>query len=136
MNRVRHFEIHAANPERAAKFYGDVFGWDIKEWVIPGIEIEQANRYWLVSTGPAEEAGINGGILVRRGSAPGAGQPVNAYVCTREVASVDASVATALKAGATVAVPKMPIRGVGWIAYCTDTEGNVFGIMESDEKAG
>ena len=27
MNRVVHFEIHAADPERAARFYGEVFGW-------------------------------------------------------------------------------------------------------------
>jgi predicted enzyme related to lactoylglutathione lyase len=26
-----HFEIHAADPERTAKFYRDLFGWDIKE---------------------------------------------------------------------------------------------------------
>ena len=27
MARVVHFEIHAADPERAAKFYQSVFGW-------------------------------------------------------------------------------------------------------------
>jgi uncharacterized protein len=135
MNRVRHFEIHAANPEKAATFYHDVFGWDIKEWVIPGIHVEEENRYWLVGTGPGEEPGINGGIVVRRGPAPTEGQAVNSYVCTIEVASVDRSIAAALKAGATVAVPKMAIRGVGWIAYCKDTEGNLFGVMENNQNA-
>jgi uncharacterized protein len=32
MNRVVHFEIHAADPERAAAFYRKVFDWNIKEW--------------------------------------------------------------------------------------------------------
>ena len=32
-------------------------------------------------------------------------------------------------------IPKMAIPKVGWFAQCTDTEGNVFGIIEMDEKA-
>ena len=27
MPRLIHFEIHAANPERAQRFYGALFGW-------------------------------------------------------------------------------------------------------------
>ena len=136
MNRVIHFEIHAADPERAAQFYRHVFGWDIKEWVIPGVEIQNENRYWLVTTGPEAEPGIDGGILFRRGSAPADEQPVNAYVCTIGVPSVDDAVAKALAAGATLAVPKMPIKGVGWLAYCKDTEGNIIGMMQDDKSAG
>ncbi len=136
MNRVVHFEIHAANPERAATFYREVFGWAIQEWVIPGVEMPEENRYWMVTTGPEGEPGINGGLLVRRGAAPAAGQAVNAYVCTMGVASVDECVAKALAAGATVALPKMPIKGVGWLAYCHDTEGNIFGMIQDDKSAG
>jgi len=136
MNRVVHFEIHAANPERAAAFYGQVFGWDIREWTLPGVEIPAANRYWLVNTGSEPAPGINGGILVRRGAPPADGQAVNAYVCTIGVASVDESVDKALAAGGTVAVPKMPIKGVGWLAYCKDPEGNIFGLMHDDPNAG
>jgi predicted enzyme related to lactoylglutathione lyase len=29
----------------------------------------------------------------------------------------------------------MGIPKVGWFAQCTDTEGNMFGIIELDEKA-
>jgi len=29
----------------------------------------------------------------------------------------------------------MAIPGVGWLAYCTDPEGNTFGIMQSDNQA-
>lgn len=47
MNRVIHFEVHAAAPERAAEFYRRVFGWQVKEWVVPGVAIPQENRYWL-----------------------------------------------------------------------------------------
>ena len=40
----------------------------------------------------------------------------------------------ALAAGGTVAVPKMAIKGVGWLAYCKDPEGNIFGLMPSNQK--
>lgn len=136
MNRVVHFEIHAADPERAVKFYRAVFGWEIAEWVVPGVEIPKENRYWLVTTGPEKEPGINGGVLFRRGASPVDGQAVNAYVCTIGVASVDASVDKAVHAGGSVALPKMPVKGVGWLAYCKDTEGNIFGIMQDDKNAG
>lgn len=136
MNRVVHFEIHAADPARAAAFYGVVFGWTISEWVVPGVTIPEENRYWLVGTGPSSEPGIDGGMVIRRGALPVAGQAVNAFVCTIGVESVDASVAAALAAGGSMAVPKMPIRGVGWLAYCHDPEGNLFGVMQSDPKAG
>ena len=135
MNRVVHFEIHAADPKRAADFYGKVFGWTINEWVVPGVTIPDENRYWLVGTGDSAERGIDGGMVIRRGAPPAAGQAVNAYVCTIGVESLDASIAAAQSAGATMALPKMPIKGVGWRAYCHDTEGNLFGMMQNDPTA-
>jgi len=38
-------------------------------------------------------------------------------------------------AGGKVVRAKTAIPGIGWFAYCVDTEGNVFGIMQSDPKA-
>ncbi|MGI5916342.1 MAG: VOC family protein [Anaerolineae bacterium] len=32
MGRVIHFELNADDPERAARFYQDVFGWTIEKW--------------------------------------------------------------------------------------------------------
>jgi uncharacterized protein len=127
MARVVHFEIHAEDPERAAAFYRAVFGWEIKRW--------GEQPYWLVSTGPDGTPGINGGLLPRRGPAPAEGQPVNAYVCTVQVDDLDGDLAKALLHGGTLAVPKMPIPGVGWLAYCKDPEGNILGIMQPDQKA-
>ena len=136
MNRVVHFEIHAAEPERAALFYRDVFGWEIKEWLVPGVNIPQENRYWMVATGSDDQPGINGGIVVRRGHAPIEGQGVNGFICTIDVASLEESINKAVKAGASLAIARMPIKGVGWLAYCKDPEGNIFGMMQPDENAG
>jgi uncharacterized protein len=135
MNRILHFEIHAGDPERAAKFYRDVFDWEIHEYLVPGIEIKDENRYWLVTTGPDNEPGINGGLLFRRGPAPDEGQPVNAFVCTIGVTDLDKSVSTAVRSGGIVAFPKMAVKGIGWLAYCKDTEGNIFGMMQEDPGA-
>jgi hypothetical protein len=88
-NRVVHFEIHAQEPEKVGMFYTDLFGWEIKEWVMPGVKDE--NRYWNVMTAPegSKEPDINGGIVVRKTQKPQGGEPVSAFVCTIQVSSVD-----------------------------------------------
>ena len=50
-------------------------------------------------------------------------------------ANLDVYVDKALKNGGTIALPKMPIPTVGWLAYCKDTEGNIFGMMQMDPNA-
>jgi uncharacterized protein len=127
MHRVIHFEIHADNPTRAVEFYQKLFGWEITKWDGP-------MEYWLVKTGPDGQPGINGGLIKRQGKIDGTA--VIAYVCTVDVASVDAAVKKIGSLGGTMVVPKMPIPGMGWLAYGKDTEGNIFGIMEHDPKAG
>ena len=135
MNRIIHFEIHAGNLERAVKFYRDVFGWEINEWVMPGVRMKDEDRYWLVTTGPETESGINGGIVFRRGPAPLDGQGVNVYVCTICVANLEKSVDNVLKSGGSIVLPRMAVNGIGWWASCKDTEGNSFGMMQEDKNA-
>ena len=127
MPRVVHFEIHAADPERAVNFYQTLFGWTFQKW-------EGPMDYWLIITGPDDQRGINGGLVRRQGEIDG--QAVIAYVCTVDVADLDASVHSAIDHGVQIALPKMPVPGVGWLAYCKDTEGNIFGMMQNDPNAG
>ena len=63
------------------------------------------------------------------------GQGVAAYVCTVDVESLDASIAKAVACGGASVGAKMPIPGIGWLAYCKDTEGNLFGMMQTDRSA-
>ncbi|MBI2804035.1 MAG: VOC family protein [Planctomycetes bacterium] len=128
MSRVVHFEIHAEDPERALAFYQGVVGWQFQKWAGP-------MDYWLIVTGPDSEKGINGGMIRRMGPAPSEGQAVNAYACTIQVAALDETVAKATAAGAVIALPKMPIPGIGWLAYIKDTEGNIVGVMQPDPQA-
>ncbi|HEY3840604.1 MAG TPA: hypothetical protein VGL72_28725 [Bryobacteraceae bacterium] len=32
-------------------------------------------------------------------------------------------------------IPKMPVPGVGWLAYCQDPDENMFGMMQNDPSA-
>lgn len=127
MPRLVHFEVHAADPGRMIIFYETLFAWKFQQW--------GNQEYWLITTGPDGEPGINGGLLRRRGPAPAEGQPVNAFVCTVDVPSVDAVVERLAPAGGTVAVPKMAVPGVGWLAYVKDPDGNIVGVMQADATA-
>ncbi len=125
---VVHFEIPADQPERAVKFYSELFGWEIKHMGGP-------MDYWLVETvatdaeGQPTRPGVNGGLMRRM-------MPEQTPVNYIGVDSVDEFARKAERLGAKVIVPKMPVPGMGWFAQLTDTEGNVFAIWETDPTSG
>jgi uncharacterized protein len=121
MARVIHFELAADDPERAVKFYEGVFGWQIQKWDGP-------QDYWLTTTGAADTPGIDGAIMRRDPNMPG-------VVNTIDVTALDDVIAMVKANGGTVVAPKMTIPHVGYFAYCQDTEGNTFGMMQSDPSA-
>jgi uncharacterized protein len=129
MNRVVHFEIHAADGERMQKFYQDVFGWKFE---VMGPEM---GNYRVISTGdpiPQDMAsiGINGGMTPRKGDLPKSGDAVNAFVNVIGVDDIDAIIKKINAAGGTLAMAKMDVPGVGLLAYYKDPEGNIFGILQ------
>ncbi|OPX89680.1 MAG: Glyoxalase-like domain protein [Pelotomaculum sp. PtaB.Bin104] len=115
MPRVIHFELNADQPERAVQFYRDVFNWQITKTDGP-------EDYWLIDTGE-EQQGINGAITKRM-------NPEATTVNTINVADLEASMGKIRQAGGKVLTEKMVIPGVGSFAYCQDTEGNTFGIIQ------
>lgn len=121
MPRVVHFEIPADDPEKASKFYKNVFGWKFNKWDGP-------QDYWLIETGDKKQPGIDGGMMRKQ-------NPQAGVVNTVDVPSVDEAVKKIQENGGEIVLPKMAIPGIGWLAYCKDTEGNVFGIMQSDTEA-
>ncbi len=54
---------------------------------------------------------------------------------TITVPSVDEFSKKIIEKGGQLICAKMPIPKIGWIAQGMDTEGNIFGIIEMDEKA-
>ena len=121
MPRVIHFEFPVDDPDRAVDFYKNVFGWEINKWDGP-------EDYWMITSGSEEEPGIDGALMRRQN--PGQG-PIN----TVGVPSVDDFVRKITESGGQVVMPKMAIPTIGYFAYCRDSEGNFFCIMESDMTA-
>lgn len=118
MPRVVHFEIPAENPQILSQFYTDVFGWKIKQW---GPE-----KYWLVSTGTKEEAGIDGAIYQK--------DWMDKTVNTVQVENLEEYLERVKKAGGKILRGPMEIPTIGRNAYAEDPEGNMFGILEPAKK--
>ena len=121
-NRVVHFEIEAADRERAKKFYAQAFGWDLQQMG------EDMGSYVVVITGdPKEPGGINGGIF---GTAPGAGKELNAYSCVIGVDNLRQAMDKVKSAGGQLFGEPMDIPAVGTFIRCKDTEGNIFSMLQ------
>jgi predicted enzyme related to lactoylglutathione lyase len=122
MHPIVHFELHTADPDKTLPFFEKIFGWKINKWG------GGPKEYWLAETAEAGKPGINGGFLR---SPDGQPRTVN----TIQVPDVDEYVAKCVAAGGENCVPKMPIPGVGWLAYCTDPTGVLFGLHTPDPSA-
>lgn len=125
MNRVIHFELSMEKPERAIKFYSDVFGWGSQKWDGP-------MDYWLVSTGPKEEAGIDGAFMPRSETDD------RLKKCARitiGVKSVDDTIRKIKNNGGKILMPKTTVPGVGYSASFEDSEGNIIALMQDDPSA-
>jgi predicted enzyme related to lactoylglutathione lyase len=120
MARPIHFELSAVDPARAITFYKAIFGWTIEPAGGP-------EEYYLITTGPATEPGINGAITRTRDGTVGT-------VNTIGVTSVDESVAAVTANGGTILMTPQLMPGVGRLAMCKDTEGNVFGILQMESR--
>jgi len=120
MPRPVHFELGVDDVQRSISFYENVFGWRFEKWSGP-------MDYWMIMTGEEGEPGIDGGLGLRSDGT----QTFN----TIGVLDVDAAIASIQANGGKIITPKQAVPGVGYLAYCQDTEGNTFGIMQSDESA-
>ncbi len=121
MSRVVHFEIPVTDIDRSIAFYQEVFGWTFQKWDGPEV-------YYLISTGPKDQPGIDGGLLKKR-------DPRQPMANTIQVESVDDTIRLVEQHGGKCCMPKMAIPGVGWLAYFNDPEGNTHGVMQADPAA-
>lgn len=126
MTRVVHFEVHADQPQRAMRFYGSVFEWEFIPF--PGIDED----YWFIKTGEPGQTGIDGGLRKRHGQVDGAA--VTAFVCTVAVDKLERYLMKVRASGGQILSEKRAIPGIGWIAYAQDTEGNTFGLLQTDDE--
>ncbi len=86
-------------------------------------------------TAEPDPRGIDGGLLPRRAPPPAAMPAVNTFVCTVDVADLEAAARRIKELGGSIVLPKMAVPTVGGLAYGSDTEGNIFGMMQLDVSA-
>ena len=118
MNRIIHFELTADDTARAQKFYEDVFAWEVKDSGMPGMD------YRLIQIDKPGSAGINGAIMPKK-------YHRQATINTIGVDDLKAAMAKVTEAGGKIAGEVQEIPGVGSHVYATDTEGNLFGMMQA-----
>ena len=119
--RIDYVELKVTDTAEARRFYGAAFGWSTQKWDGP-------MEYWFAITGEDGDPGINGGISI--------GEPnLTEGQLTLGVSSLDETLKKVAAAGGKITSEKRPIPGVGWLATVSDTEGNVFGLMQDDETA-
>ena len=120
MARIVHFDLSGDNPEKLIPFYQRIFKWKFEKW-------EGPMEYWMVTTGPDSEPGINGGLSKR--------QRDNLVVNTMGVEDIDAVIKQIKESGGKIVTEKAAIPGVGWFAQFKDPEKNLFGLMQDDPEA-
>ena len=119
-SRPTHFEIPVDDPDRAEKFYSNVFGWTFNRY--PG-----APQYYGMATTGDSQPGING-ALFQRGEGSGT-------TLTMTVDSIEDTAASVVAAGGKIIQEKAAVPTMGWFATCEDTEGNKIGLWTDDPNA-
>jgi len=122
MPTIVHFDIAADDPDRAKKFYEALFDWKVEN--PPGM-----TDYYFVETEDLNGRGGVGGGLGKRGNPE---QRITAYI---GVNSIDAYSTKVKKLGGKIIQPKMSVPGWGYLAICSDTENNVFGLWQEDKDS-
>lgn len=115
-NPVIHFEIIAADGEKARQFYGDLFGWTFNT--------DNPLQYGAANTGAGETA-IAGGVS---GPYPHSDDTyVTFYVM---VPDIDASLAKVVESGGETVFPPMNLSEHLKMAQFTDPDGLRVGLLQ------
>jgi uncharacterized protein len=113
------------DPEAAAGFYRDLFGWELEDVMPPGSEA----KYFM--------ARIRGGDVAAVGSIPDAAPPQqamwNTYVW---VESADETASAARNAGGKVVMEPFDVMDAGRMAVLTDPEGAAFCVWQANQNKG
>lgn len=110
-------ELMTRDAEQAKKFYADTIGWSFDGMPMPD------GTYWVAKVGDTPV----GGLFEMKGPAF-EGIPEN-WMSYLAVDDVDARLATAQSAGASVMKPAFDVPGVGRIAILREPGGAVIGWM-------
>ena len=111
-----HLEIPAGDPAKAREFWGSLFGWKFEQFPGP-------TEYHMTRFSETTGGAIYGADGDKRGT--------RVYFDVDDINAGSARVRElGGEAGDAMAVPSM-----GWFAICKDTEGNYFGLWQTDPNA-
>jgi predicted enzyme related to lactoylglutathione lyase len=125
MSQVAHYAINADDMERARKFYANVFGWRFQAWGPPG--------FYMIEAGDSLRVPMRGSLQQRRELVPGV--RMTGFECTISVADIDATAKAVAAGGGKIVMPVCTLTGIGRLLFFEDTEGNLAGAMQYDERA-
>jgi predicted enzyme related to lactoylglutathione lyase len=108
-------QLNTTDPEAAARFYGDLFGWRVSQ------AATDPQPYWGIENGDT----LNGGMMALP---PGADAPPH-WLVYFTVADLDAAAVTIAGEGGAVVVPPMAIES-GRILVARDPQGAYFALFE------
>jgi hypothetical protein len=114
---IVHYEIGAADTDRAQAFWGGLFGWQFGP-TMPEMDYRMA------------QINDSSGAAIFH-----ADKPQGYAIVYHAVDDLDASTAKVRELGGEAA-DKAPVPGHGWFAACKDTEGNAFSLWQGDASAG
>ena len=112
-----HVEIPAGDTAKAREFWGSLFGWQFEEY--PGSPTE----YHMTRFSDTQGGAIMGADRDKRGA--------RVYF---DVDDINAGAARVGELGGE-AGEAYPVPSMGWFAVCKDTEGNEFGLWQTDPNA-
>lgn len=110
-------ELTTSDPAGAAAFYGELFGWKVKD------PMPEMGDYRVASLGEAMVAGI-------MSPPPGSPPMPPHWGCYVTVDDTDRSVEKAIALGGKLLVPPMDVPTVGRMAVLQDPQGAVISIMQ------
>ena len=117
---IVHIELWNSDPEATAKFYSELFGWEIDRSPMPE---EAGGEYLQGLTGG--DAGVAYPQADGQMANPG---DVLVYVQSDDIAATLAKVESL---GGTVVVPESEIPGTGWFGIFVDPAGNRLALFKS-----
>ena len=112
-----HLEIPAGDTTKAREFWGSLFGWQFQAF--EGAPSEYLMTRFSETTG--------GAIFEADGDKRG----TRVYF---DVDDINTGIARVKELGGEAA-EAMAVPSMGWFATCTDTEGNDFGLWQTDPSA-
>lgn len=117
------FDLSSSSPERAAKFYGALFGWEVEE---PDAEFAGYQNFTLHGRRVA-------GLHPHMPEAGGPSDVWSLYLHTPDAASAEDAIRAA---GGQVVIPSMPVGDLGVMGYAVDPGGASLGFWQPGTHTG